>query len=85
MTSAATPRQIERVPAGAVFEGFELAYSIYDAAGVSHFPVMLKALQLVEEDYLGGLRSRGGGKVRLPHQEDLRAHRQGVPDGASTS
>ena len=63
VTSAATPRQIERVPAGAVFEGFELAYSIYDAAGVQHFPVTLKALQLVEEDYLGGLGSRGGGKV----------------------
>jgi CRISPR-associated protein Csm3 len=63
VTSAATPRQIERVPAGAVFEGFELAYSIYDAAGVRHFPVTLKALQLLEEDYLGGLGSRGGGKV----------------------
>lgn len=63
VTSAATPRQIERVPAGAVFEGFELAYSIYDTAGVRHFPVTLKALQLVEEDYLGGLGSRGGGKV----------------------
>jgi CRISPR/Cas system CSM-associated protein Csm3 (group 7 of RAMP superfamily) len=63
VTSAATPRQIERVPAGAVFEGFELAYGIYDAAGVRHFPVALKALQLVEEDYLGGLGSRGGGKV----------------------
>jgi CRISPR-associated protein Csm3 len=63
VTSAATPRQIERVPAGAIFEGFELVYGIYDAAGLSHFPVALKALQLVEEDYLGGLGSRGGGKV----------------------
>lgn len=63
VTSAATPRQIERVPAGARFEGFELAYGIYDAAGVGHFPVVLKALQMVEEDYLGGLGSRGGGKV----------------------
>jgi CRISPR-associated protein Csm3 len=63
VTSAATPRQIERVPAGAVFDGFELAYGIYDAAGRDHFPVALKALQLVEEDYLGGLGSRGGGKV----------------------
>jgi CRISPR-associated protein Csm3 len=63
VTSAATPRQIERVPAGAIFEGFELAYGIYDAAGVRHFPVALKALQLVEEDTLGGLGSRGGGKV----------------------
>ena len=65
VTSAATPRQIERVPAGAVFQGFELVYSIYDSAGLDHFPVVLKALQLVEEDYLGGLGSRGGGKVEF--------------------
>ena len=63
VTSAATPRQIERVPAGAIFEGMELVYNIYDQSGLSHFPIVLKALQLVEEDYLGGLGSRGGGKV----------------------
>jgi CRISPR-associated protein Csm3 len=32
VTSAAVPRQIERVPAGAVFEEFEMVYSVYDAA-----------------------------------------------------
>lgn len=69
VTSAATPRQIERVPADAIFEGFELAYGIYDAAGRGHFPVALKALQLVEEDYLGGLGSRGGGKVAFHIKE----------------
>jgi CRISPR-associated protein Csm3 len=69
VTSAATPRQIERVPAGAIFEGFELAYGIYDPSGLSHFPVALKALQLVEEDYLGGLGSRGGGKVAFRIKE----------------
>ncbi|PKO21036.1 MAG: type III-A CRISPR-associated RAMP protein Csm3 [Chloroflexi bacterium HGW-Chloroflexi-1] len=65
VTSAAVPRQIERVPAGAVFEGFELVYNVYDRAGRDQFPVVLKALQLVEEDYLGGLGSRGGGKVEF--------------------
>ena len=65
VTSAATPRQIERVPAGAVFDGFELVYNIYDEPGRDHFPGVLKALQLVEEDYLGGLGSRGGGKVQF--------------------
>lgn len=63
VTSAATPRQIERVPAGAIFEGLELVFNIYDQPGLGHFPTVLKALQLVEEDYLGGLGSRGGGKV----------------------
>ncbi|MEA3337216.1 MAG: type III-A CRISPR-associated RAMP protein Csm3 [Chloroflexota bacterium] len=65
VTSAAVPRQIERVPAGTLFEGFELAYGIYDASGRDHFATVLKALQLVEEDYLGGLGSRGGGKVEF--------------------
>lgn len=65
VTSAAVPRQIERVPAGAVFEGFELVYNIYDRPGRDHFPTVIKALQLVEEDYLGGLGSRGGGKVEF--------------------
>ena len=63
VTSAATPRQIERVPAGAIFENFELVYNIYDKAGLAHFSEVLKAMQLLEEDYLGGLGSRGGGKV----------------------
>lgn len=65
VTSAATPRQIERVPAGAMFEGFELVFGIYDRSGVTHFAKVLEALQLVEEDYLGGLGSRGGGKVEF--------------------
>ena len=53
------------MPAGAVFDGLELVYNIYDAAGLGHFPTVLKALQLVEEDYLGGLGARGGGKVKF--------------------
>lgn len=69
VTSAATPRQIERVPAGAVFENFELVYNIYDQAGKDHFAEVLKAMQLLEEDYLGGLGSRGGGKVAFRIKE----------------
>jgi CRISPR-associated protein Csm3 len=65
VTSAATPRQIERVPAGAIFEGLELIYNVYEASNLKHFPKVLQALTLVEEDYLGGLGSRGSGKVRF--------------------
>lgn len=65
VTSAATPRQIERVPAGALFEGFELVYNIYNTSGPGHFQHLMNALLLVEEDYLGGLGSRGGGKVEF--------------------
>lgn len=63
ITSAAVPRQIERVPAGAVFEGFEMVYSIYDPRDVERLATVIEAMQLLEDDYLGGLGSRGGGKI----------------------
>lgn len=63
VTSAATPRQVERVPAGAIFGGLEMVYNIYEQSNLNHFPVLFKALSLVEEDYLGGLGARGSGKV----------------------
>jgi len=65
VTSAAVPRQIERVPAGAIFEQLELVYSLYGQSNLTHFPVLLEAIGRVEEDYLGGLGSRGSGKVRF--------------------
>lgn len=69
VTSAATPRQLERVPAGAVFcardgeAGELLVFSFYETADVDRFGDVLTALQLVEDDYLGGQGSRGSGKV----------------------
>lgn len=63
VTSAATPRQMERVPAGAVFHPLELVYNIYDADDITRFEKLLEAMELVEDDYLGGLGSRGSGKV----------------------
>jgi CRISPR-associated protein Csm3 len=63
VTSAAVPRQIERVPAGAVFDGFEMVYSIYHQADIARLITVFEAMQLLEDDYLGGLGSRGGGKI----------------------
>lgn len=65
VTSAATPRTIERVPAGTLFGPAELVFGVYDAADFNHVKVMLDALQLVEDDYLGGSGSRGSGKVKF--------------------
>jgi CRISPR-associated protein Csm3 len=80
VTSAANPRQMERVPAGVVFGGqddhgkpqpAELVYSIYDGGDcstskdVTRLRTVFEGLQLLEDDYLGGLGSRGSGKVRL--------------------
>jgi CRISPR-associated protein Csm3 len=63
VTSAATPRQIERVPAGAVFTPLELVFNVHQADDVDLFGHVLTALQLVQDDYLGGHGSRGSGKV----------------------
>jgi CRISPR-associated protein Csm3 len=71
VTSAANPRQMERVPAGTVFAPAELVYSIYDgddcdpAKDVDRLETLVKGMQLLEDDYLGGLGSRGSGKVAL--------------------
>lgn len=65
VTSAATPRTLERVPAGAVFGPAELVFSIYDPADFARLKYVLDALQLVEDDYLGGAGSRGSGKVKF--------------------
>jgi len=62
VTSAATPRQQERVPAGAVFAG-SLIFNLYSDSDTRLFSRVLEALALVEEDYLGGQGSRGSGQV----------------------
>lgn len=65
VTSAATPRTIERVPAGAVFGPVELVFGIYESADYKRLKWVLDAMQLVEDDYLGGSGSRGSGKVKF--------------------
>jgi len=63
VTSAATPRQIERVPAGAVFGPMELVFNFYQPTDTVLFAHLLTALKLLEDDYLGGHGSRGSGKI----------------------
>ena len=77
VTSAATPRQIERVPAGAIFGPMELVFNVFLKEDVNLLGYLLTALLLVEDDYLGGQGSRGSGKiafcklnVELRHGED---------------
>lgn len=65
VTSAATPRQIERVPAGAVFAPMELVFNVFEADDRTRFLDVLTALQMVEDDFLGGHGSRGSGKVEF--------------------
>ena len=63
VTSAAVPRQMERVPAGAVFDGFEMVFSVYEEDDLERFINVFEAMQLLEDDYLGGQGSRGSGKI----------------------
>jgi CRISPR-associated protein Csm3 len=76
VTSAATPRTLERVPAGAEFSPAELVFAIYELADFERLKVALEALQLVEDDYLGGSGSRGSGKVRFTEIEVYARARQ---------
>lgn len=69
ITSAAVPRPVERVPAGAVFSPFEMVYNLFDLNGsgvekdIEWLKHLFKAMELLEDDYLGGYGSRGAGKI----------------------
>lgn len=69
ITSAAVPRQNERVPAGAVFGPFEFVYSLYDVDGAGAkqdaewLRHVFEGMELIEDDYIGGYGSRGAGKI----------------------
>lgn len=63
ITAAANPRQLERVPAGAVFD-FEIVYTVENAEqAVKDLQNLAIALAILEDDALGGHGSRGYGKV----------------------
>ncbi len=73
ITSYSIPRQTERVPAGTEFE-FEIIYTDIDylkgEADVQNFRNedilnILKVLELIEDDYIGGSGSRGYGRVKF--------------------
>ncbi len=65
ITSAANPRQVERVPAGSVFK-FELVYTIENKTQVIEDLKNLSiALAILEDDALGGHGSRGYGKIKF--------------------
>jgi CRISPR-associated protein Csm3 len=65
ITSAATPRQFERVPAGAVF-GLNLVCNIFEGDDEqSILNKIFEGLCLVQDDYLGGSGTRGYGQVKF--------------------
>ena len=65
VTSAAVPRQLERVPAGAVFR-MEHIINVYEGDDENRLlNLLFEGLLLLQNDYLGGKGSRGSGQVRI--------------------
>jgi CRISPR-associated protein Csm3 len=65
ITAASNPREIERVPAGAEFDGLNLSFGVYSEADVRRFGVVAHAMALLEDDYLGGHGARGYGRIEF--------------------
>ena len=65
LTSIAYPRQIERVVPGVKF-GVRIVYDVVKQAEVAEdMEQLAHAMRLLQLDYLGGLGSRGSGRVSL--------------------
>ncbi|RKZ34898.1 type III-A CRISPR-associated RAMP protein Csm3 [bacterium] len=65
ITSEATPRTFERVPAGAEF-ALDLVLTLYEGDDENEFiNLIFQGLKLLQDDYLGGSGSRGYGKVKI--------------------
>ncbi|MEM9722672.1 MAG: type III-A CRISPR-associated RAMP protein Csm3 [Bacteroidota bacterium] len=65
VTARANPRQIERVPAGARFE-LNLVLNVFESDDESRMiQGIWTALELVQDDYLGGNGSRGYGQIQI--------------------
>lgn len=65
VTSKATPRTFERVPAGAKFK-LNMVLNIFEGENENDLKNTLnQAIKLLEDDYLGGHGSRGYGQVKI--------------------
>jgi len=64
LTSRANPRKIERVPAGAEFNG-RMVFDFYHANDKDLIKVIFQGMKMLEDNYLGGYGSRGSGRVKF--------------------
>jgi len=83
ITAHATPRPIERVPAGAEFD-FEMIYKKFDLENKiddeKNFLYILLAMKLLELDYLGGGGSRGSGKIEFKNIKKINMINNSIED-----
>jgi CRISPR-associated protein Csm3 len=88
ITGEASPRFLERVPAGAEFD-LTLVYSLYDVDGdkvgdIKGLAEVVRGLRLLEDSTLGGGGSRGSGQVAVflaaaPTVRDARSYLEARP------
>ncbi len=64
ITSKATPRKVERVPAGAVFEG-KIVFRLFKDEDKQKLGILFNGMKLLEDNFLGGYGSRGSGRVKF--------------------
>jgi len=67
ITAAATPRPLERVPAGAIFN-FSIILNLYSGDELKEKDFLnriYECLLLLQNDYLGGSGTRGSGEVEI--------------------
>ncbi len=64
LTSAANPRQIERVPPGALFH-FGFILRIFQSEHINLLNRLLEGMQLLEDNFLGGMGTRGSGQIQF--------------------
>ena len=93
ITSAAMPRQLERVPAGAEF-GLFLILNVFEGdEEIKLLNKVYEGLTLVQNDYLGGKGTSGSGEVSIVVNEvsykdrdcyEQKKDWQKYPDGTPT-
>lgn len=70
ITAEAKPRPIERVIPGTTFD-FEINFRVFEGDDPNLLNnILLKAMRLLEHDYLGGGGSRGNGKIKFIDLKD---------------
>ncbi|PMP96304.1 MAG: type III-A CRISPR-associated RAMP protein Csm3, partial [Thermodesulfobacterium geofontis] len=64
LTSRANPRKVERVPAGAEFEGV-MIFDVYKEEDIKLLKIIFSGMKMLEDSYLGGYGSRGSGRIKF--------------------
>lgn len=64
LTSAATPRSMERVPAGSIFKA-TFVFDVYQREDRERLKLLFEGMRLLEDSYLGGGGTRGSGQVEF--------------------